>query len=128
MINGIGMALMLCQCPTGQLVKSLKRVLSNIDPFPINREVIALLMDKYLIPDPECFELYNEEGKLENIEEPLFASAKEKVTKLIMVIPITKPRRINCLVAFMFVAVFNSFMYIGRIAWAETTVSCFSYV
>jgi hypothetical protein len=28
----------------------------------------------------------------------------------------------------MFVAVFNSFMYIGRIAWAETTVSRFSYV
>jgi hypothetical protein len=37
-------------------------------------------MDKYLIPDLEFSELYIEEGNLENIEETLFASAKEKVT------------------------------------------------
>jgi hypothetical protein len=42
--------------------------------------VIALLMDKYLIPDPEFSESYFEEGELEDIEETLFARAKEKVT------------------------------------------------
>jgi hypothetical protein len=73
--------------------------------------VIALLLDKYLIPDPELFALYFEEGELEDIEETLFARAKEIITKRIMVIPITKQRLTNCLVAFMFVAVFNSLMY-----------------
>jgi len=116
-INGIGMVL--CQCPTGHVVKddrltllkSLRYVLSNIDPFPINREVIALLKDKYLIPDTEFSEWYIEEGELENMVETLFSRAKEIVTQLIMVIPITKQRLNNCLVAFMFVAVFNSLLF-----------------
>ena len=119
MINGIGMALVLCQCPTSHVVKddrltlpkSLRYVLSNIDPFPINREVIALLKDKYLIPDTEFSEWYIEEGNLENMEETLFSRAKEIVTQLIMVIPITKQRLNNCLVAFMFVAVFKSLLF-----------------
>ena len=84
MINGIGMVLV--NVRPSHVVKDdrltlLKRyVLSNIDPFPINREVIALLKDKYLIPDTEFSESYFEEGELEDIEETLFARAKEKVT------------------------------------------------
>jgi hypothetical protein len=47
--------------------------------------------------------------------------------QLIMVIPITKQRLDNCLVAFMFVAVFNSLLFMVRNAsLAKTTVHYFS--
>ena len=57
---------------------------------------------------------------------PSFTSGGENVTELpAMVIPITKQRLNNCLVAFIFVAVFNSLMFMVALAQAIQPLSLF---
>jgi hypothetical protein len=69
-------------------------------------------VDKLLFPEPEYFEWYLKAERSAKMDDDPFAIAKEIITaQLIMVIPITKQRLCTCLVAFIFVAVFNSLLF-----------------
>jgi len=69
-------------------------------------------IDEKLIPDPEFPELLMTDWISLKEAGRFFAAAKDVVkAKPIMVIPITKQRLDSCLVAFIFVTVFNSLLF-----------------